>query len=372
MYWLYGAYIISIILTLLIGLTKKSRINVNGILEQKQYNIVMIFMYISTLTYVAACREHFWDTDDYRLMYEAVGNSFDNVFNDTTGHVEKGYLIFTAFLNKISHDSQFLIIVSSIFILFVTCFFLYKESTDLTISFLIFSSQIWMATMNGLRQYMVAATLWIVWIKWSNSERCRKNDLLFILSIVLMASFHKSVLICVPLFFCARGKLFNKKIITCIVVAILMFFISPVYNFVFDFLLGGTEYSNYVDTSATMGNSRFIFSCFPILLICLYYYIYIKNGKNESDKISLIMNLSCLNFIFNILALKMVYFARIGIYFGIFDLLVIPYCINKCFTEKSCKIIKILLFVLYAFFFYKQMIAYGSYATNFQLFYEVK
>ena len=181
-------------------------------------------------------------------MYETIGKSFDNVFNNVTGHVEKGYLLFTALLNKISHNSQFLIIVSSIFILFLACFFLYKESTDLPLSFLIFSSQVWMATMNGLRQYMAAVTLWLAWRKWARGIQCKKNDLLFILSILLMASFHKSVLICIPLFFCARGKLGNKKVITCIVAAVVMIVISPIYNFIFNFLLGGTEYADYVDT----------------------------------------------------------------------------------------------------------------------------
>lgn len=372
MSWLYGAYIVSLLLILLIELTKRYNVNKKGIVEKKYYNPMLIFMYICPLTYVAACRYSFWDTSDYRLMYEAIGESFVNVFNNTVSHVEKGYLLFTALLNRISHNSQFLIIVSSIFILFIACYFLYKESTDIPLSFLIFSSQIWMATMNGLRQYMVAATLWLVWRKWSKSTQCKKNDLLFILAILLMALFHKSVLICIPIFFCTRGKLWNKKVIVCIGTALVMIFVSPIYNLIFNFLLGGTEYAGYVDTNATMGISRFIICCFPVILIWLYYFIYLRNNNNKSNKVIWMMNLSCLNFVCNILALKMVYFARIGIYFSIFDLIIIPYCIDKCFTKNSRKIIKILLFAFYAFFFYKQMIAYGGYATGFQLFYEVR
>ena len=258
MYWLYGAYIVSIIVILLIELTKKNGISENGITKRQYYNPVLAFIYMCPLAYVAACRYRFWDTDDYRVMYEAVGKSFDNVFNNVTGHVEKGYLLFTALLNKISHNSQFLIIVSSIFILFLAYFFLYKESTDLPLSFLIFSSQVWMATMNGLRQYMAAVILWLVWRKWARGIQCKKNDLLFILSILLMASFHKSVLICIPLFFCARGKLGNKKVTACIIAAAVMIVISPIYNFIFSFLLGGTEYANYVDTSAAMGGARHV------------------------------------------------------------------------------------------------------------------
>lgn len=243
---------------------------------------------------------------------------------------------------------------------------------DLPLSFVIFSSQIWMSTMNGLRQYMVAAALWLAWRIWSKSTRCIKNDLLFILAIILMSSFHKSVLICIPLFFCSRGKLLNKKVTLCIAVAIVMILVSPIYNLLFNFLLGGTEYANYIDTNTNMGILRFVICCFPIILIWLYHFICVRDSDDRPDKMIWMMNMSCINFAFNILALKMVYFARIGMYFTIFDLIVIPYCIDQCFTEKSRKLMKVLLVAFYALFFYRQLLAYGGYATNFQLFYEVK
>ena len=82
MYWLYGAYIVSIIVILLIELTKKNGISENGITKRQYYNPVLAFIYMCPLAYVAACRYRFWDTDDYRVMYEAVGKSFDNVFNN--------------------------------------------------------------------------------------------------------------------------------------------------------------------------------------------------------------------------------------------------------------------------------------------------
>lgn len=372
MHWLYGAYIVSIIMVLLIEITKKNSINKYGMVGRQHYNPILAFMFACPLTYVAACRYSFWDTSDYRLMYEAVGQSFDNIFNNVTGHVEKGYLLYTALLNKISHDSQLLIIVSTVFIIFAICFFIYKESSDVAVSFLIFSSQIWLGTMNGLRQYMVVAALWLVWRIWVKSMPCKKNDILFIIAILMMASFHRSVLICVPMFFCARGKLYNKKVMICIGIAVVMTLVSPLYNLVFNILLGGTEYADYVDTNAAMGIARFIVSCVPVALIWLYYSIYLKDKEPEKNKMTWMMNLSCLNFACNILALKMVYFARIGIYFSIFDLMVIPYCVDNCFTESSRKILKVLMLIFYAFFFYKQMLANGGYATGFQLFYEVR
>lgn len=371
MYWLYGAYIVSIFFTLLIEITKKHRISQTGTAEKRYYNPILVFLYICPLTYVAACRYRFWDTGDYRLMYEAIGTSVGNVFNNTVSHVEKGYLLFTVFLNRISSDSQILIIVSSIFILFSIIYFIYKESRNLPLSLVVFSSQIWMTTMNGLRQYMVVAALLLVWRKWSNNEKCRRNDLFFVIVIVLMSTFHRSVLICIPIFFCARGKLFNKKVLMCMIIAIIMTLVSPVYKLIFKFLLTGTEYVHFVDTNATMGSARFLISCLPIIVIFINHKIHKKNGEDQTKKIIWIMNLSCINFAFNILALKMVYFARIGMYFSIFDLIIIPYCIDRCFTKKSRILIKISLAIFYLYFFYKQIAAYGGYASEFQLFYEV-
>ena len=373
MYWLYGAYYISIGIAILILITQKTIVSERRRIKKKCYNPVLTFIYICPLIYVSACRYKFWDTDDYRLMYMAVGESFENVFNNVTGHVEKGYLLFTVLLNKITSDSQILIIVSSVFTLFVVCYFLYRESTDLSISLLIFSSQTWMTTMNGLRQYMVVAMLCLAWIKWTKRKKhSKKRDLIFILSVLLMSTFHRSVLVCIPMFFLARGKLLNRKVIICIGIATLMVLVPSVYTFFFGILLGGSEYENYISTGATMGILRFIICCFPIFMICLYYHIYLKKKNKELDRKEIwMMNLSCLGFACNILALKMVYFARIGIYFNIFDLIVIPYCIEKCFSKKSKNFIIILLFVFYVYFFYVQMNAYGSFATNFKLFYEV-
>ena len=52
--------------------------------------------------------------------------------------------------------------------------------------------------------------------------------------IILMSTFHKSVLICIPIFFCARGKLWNGKVLICMFAAVIMALVSPIYNLVFD------------------------------------------------------------------------------------------------------------------------------------------
>ena len=54
MYWLYGAYIVSIIVILLIELTKKNGISENGITKRQYYNPVLAFIYMCPLAYVAA------------------------------------------------------------------------------------------------------------------------------------------------------------------------------------------------------------------------------------------------------------------------------------------------------------------------------
>ena len=144
--------------------------------------------------------------------------------------------------------------------------------------------------MNGLRQYMVAALLLLAWRRWANNIKSVKNNLILILEILLMSTFHKSILICIPLFFCADGKLFNKKVMTCIFGAISMAVVTPFYNFLFNFLLGSTDYAEYYETNSTMGISRFIICCFPFIMVFLYYYLYVKDGKKESRYIKLSFN----------------------------------------------------------------------------------
>lgn len=368
MQWLYGAFVLALF-AIFIGFATQKRRFVHddaGNHIKNIYSKALAFLYMLPLIFVSAFRHSFIDTNDYRYMYEVIGTNWNNVFNGKVPDVEKGYLFFTYILNLISKDSQLLIIVTTIIITICFVKFICLEAYDISFSLLLYLCQYWVDTMNGVRQILVAAIVCMVWKKWSQCSGMI-NNVLFIVTLIALSSFHKSILICIPVFLVARGELLNKGIVLCVLSALAMVAVPSLYHLVFSFLLRSSEYSDYISESASMGGMRFIVSCVPFVLVWLYYSKIYRREAIKNQKMIWMMNISVFNFCCDLLALKMVYFARIGLYFEVFNFILIPYLIDKCFTKQSAKFMKIIATLMYIVFFCYQIQAYGGYASGFKL-----
>ena len=181
MNWLYTGFFASILLALCAGsrvrFVLSNNIKINH--KEKNYNSFFTFLFFGLLTFIVVCREDFVDTWDYRYMYEQIGPNIENAFNDTVPRVEKGYLFITALLNKISTDSQFLLIVFGI--LTIVCFsaVILKYSESVSFSLILFSCNLWISCMNGLRQIFVASIISLFGALWISSNTSKKKVFAF-------------------------------------------------------------------------------------------------------------------------------------------------------------------------------------------------
>lgn len=371
MNWLYTGFFASILLALCAGsrvrFVLSNNIKINR--KEKNYNSFFTFLFFGLLTFIAVCREDFVDTWDYRYMYEQIGPNIENAFNDTVPRVEKGYLFITALLNKISTDSQFLLIVFGI--LTILCFsaVILKYSESVSFSLILFSCNMWISCMNGLRQIFVASLISLVGALWISANTSKKKIFGFICLVLLLSTIHTSALFAIPFYFMAKGKFFNKWIIGFCFITLLLFLIPPFYNLIFELMsAAGLSYGNMLDTESSMGVPRLIISAAPMLLCLIYYYL---NPSKEQDKtITWMMNLILIGFLFSILSLKMVYFSRMRMYFNIFSTITLPYVVNKLFVKEQRVLITCIINVLYIAIFLYQLTAYGDEVTNFRLFFE--
>lgn len=260
-----------------------------------------------------------------------------------------------------------MVIVAAIITLSLFIVFIYRESYDVSLSLLIFACVFWITTMNGMRQILAGAVIAMAWSIWARKDRTLKYDLLLCSVILLMMTVHKSAVICIPIFFCARGRLFNKTVLMVAFISLFMFFVPSVYNFIFEILLGTSDYAEYMQVTGAMGISRFIIYAIPTILVILYKILGITEENRDENTMVWIMNICIVNFCFNILALKMVFFARVGLYLNVFEFVAIPYLVEKCFTKSSIKFAKFILVIIYIFYFYIQIKAYGGYILKFDL-----
>lgn len=330
----------------------------------KRNSKFLVCLFAIFIIIVVGLRNKFWDTSDYRNMYMLIGTNINNVFDETVPRIEKGYLLFTFFLNLISRNSQFLLIVCSIITngLFVAT--IYKESEDVPLSLFLFLCTGYLSTMNGMRQILAGAIIFYVGTKWSK-KRDQKADIKMLLCIIVMATFHKSALICIPLFLMARGRRFSRWIKGFLLLSIILFIVPGLSTLVIN-ILGGSEYSDYQSVSATQGIIRFFVNSVPFTL-CLLCAAKCDLDNIADGSFNWMFNLSVIGFGFNLLALRMVYYARINMFFCISDMIMLPKYIDLLFNRRNSKIIKFLAVVCYTYFYYTSLLANGNFVKEFAL-----
>lgn len=373
MSWVYGAFYVDLIFIILIFIFQQQRETAFaefGIIRNNTYSKFLGFLFFIPITFVAGARTFFIDTADYIGMYQDVGTDFHNINFQHFGSVEHGYLYFTCLLNRISTDPQLLFFVTAIIINYCFIKFIYENCDDAPFALLIFLCQTWTSTMNGLRQYLVAAILCIAWSIWVKKEQNIKNDAYMILIIIGLSFFHRSVLICIVVMLIARGKFFNLGTFIILVGTLALYFIPGVYSFLFETVFASDDYSVYEEVTGTMGIMRFLVCCVPIFFMIVSYFSNREELMDPNNRTNWIMNMCVFDFCCSVLALKMVFFARLGIYFSIFNIVIIPTLINRGIKGNLKTTIKVTGYLMYLFYFFYQMKAYGGYMERFTLFFQ--
>lgn len=314
------------------------------------------------LIIVAAFRSNIGDTELYMHSYTGLNNykfSFDG---------DWGFSLFQYWLYTISTDPQLLIIVTSIItnLLNVLGFYFYKSYFELQI-YMFITSGYYIVTMNGIRQSMAAAFLF-VFCKLIEKEKLMQYSI-----VVLIAStFHQSALIMIPLYFIVRSKAWSKTTLSIIIVSCIGFiFFSQLFPVLLE-ILQDTNYGYYAEHTADMQGSSFmrvIVNMVPVVLA----YLKRKELNEKWSNSNIFINFAIINVIFTAFGMYNWIFNRFTIYFQLYNFVLIPYIIKNCFQGKEKRLMYLLLLICYFFFFYyEQVIGLKTYyATKYLKFEEL-
>lgn len=264
---------------------------------------------------------------------------------------DKGYAILEVLFKQFISDDYhmwllFIACVSGIAIMYT----LYKYSIDFGMSFFLFiaSTQFtWL--MNGMRQFtavclIFAAVTFILEKKWWK----------YIIVVLLASTIHGTAIIMLPVFFVVQWKPFDAKVI----LASLVIAIAGMNIGRFEFLFENTQYEGYLDNvlgTAGMNIVRFFVAVVPLAIAIVGNRII----RSENNKlINICTNMSCFYVAVQFAALFVGanYIGRIAAYFNVYNLILLPWMIKKCFTMESGKIVKIACLVCYCLYFYYQMV----------------
>ncbi len=282
-------------------------------------------------------------------------------FNDAVSNIasldidaiqkDKGYAILEVLFKQFISDDYhwWFLLIACISGIAIMCT-LYKYSIDFGMSFFLFiaSTQFtWLV--NGMRQFIAvclifAAVTLLIEGKWWQ----------YILIVLLASTIHGTAVIMIPVYFIARWKPFSLKVIfASVAIAVAGMNIGR-----FEFLFENTQYEGYLDNvleTAGMNIIRFLVAAVPVIIA----FAARKIIEAENNRlINICANMSCFYIAVQFAALFVGanYIGRIAAYFSIYNLILLPWMIKKCFTKDSGTLIKLACIGCYCVYFYYQMV----------------
>lgn len=347
-----------IVFLTLIGMKSPSVVTTIDNRKKAMPNKIIVIIIIILLTFFAAIRSNVGDTEMYMHSFKIyrIGSENPLAFNNLFA------FIFNGILKNIWDDPQIMIISTSIIIYSCIIWRLYKSSINPIMSVVLFIFSVsYVSSMNGIRQYLVSAILFLLypWIIKQVSNR----KYAWILLILFLALYHSSVLITIPIFYIAERNPFSKRnflIYFLIIIGVITFnFIMPsLFNVMESVGLKYSEYANASYGALSTNLFRIIFYCIPIFL-CFYLR---KNKKISSKELYFIENMTIFNGIFMVLSYYGAVYARFCIYFEFYPMLLYPIIIKYIFNERSQVYAKFILYIVYFLYMYYQIqIAWGGF-----------
>lgn len=328
-------------------------------IAQSQPNKFFAFIAIAVLILVSGLRipqgGAIGDTGMYTHAFLMVSNNFADSFAQwKLFNGDSGFSVFLSFIKEfISNDPQSFIFVCALITNLCICIVLYKYSAIFEVSlYLYITTGFYLVTMNGVRQSLVAAILFLC-IRLITDGKW----LPFFIVVLLVCQMHSSALVFIPLYFFARLEPWSKIvgiILAASIVVLLLF--NEVGAFLLE-ALDNTQYGHYqefiLNGNAGANVFRTLIAAVPVVLA----YQAKRQIANTNDKvINVVINFSVLNLVFFILAIQNWIFVRMSVYFELYVLLLFPWLIKNLGDKKTNQILYVSCFLCYLIYYYFEMV----------------
>lgn len=321
--------------------------------QMERVRVGFVFILLTYIVFFVGFRDKVLDTGAYINSFNDLPTSLDGLLSylDTVNS-GKGFYFISGIFKIFVSDNHY---VWLFFIAIISCGFLfrtiYKYSVDFPLSaYLFIASATFTWLLNGTRQFLVVCIL-LGFVDWLIDG---KKIQYIILSLLLSTIHNSAIFVGLIVLFVSSQKIFSKKMFIFVLFSIIGTYYS---EFVFKFLSDTSDAMNYVDTMVTDGGSnilRFVITIIPVSIVILNY----NNVKNIAPPfIKLAINMSIVGSCFYLAATftNGVLVGRMPIYFTVYNLYLLPWVINNCFTNKSKKIVWLLCVLFYFIYFYYQM-----------------
>ena len=213
---------------------------------------------------------HYGKNQGYLFSYGEISEfSWTRIFNQSYLNFERGYVVFNKILSYFFTNVQFLLIACALISLIPICVFLYKNSRFMVMSIIVYMSlPTFVFVYSGLRQAIAIGICYI-----AISFAYKKKLVLFLLTVVLAISFHKTsilFLVAFPLMNIKFKQIYRWMSLG--VLAVVFIFRTQIYMFAISLFGKTTKPDNN-------GSYMFFLALVVIYILCFIYSDYTR--KNE-------------------------------------------------------------------------------------------
>ena len=335
------------------------QINVLGKKELRHYWWYALIV-ILPLIYFAGVRDlSFGDSYVYSESYAALPNNLSELIPYLSDiSKDKGFYFLSGII-KILFGSNTIVyfwVLAAIQGLIIAWLYRKYSTSYVTSIFLFIASSDYLSWMqNGIRQF-TAVTM----ILAATTLMLRKKYIPLILVILIASTVHQSALLMLPIVFIAQGKAWNKKTIMALIAMLLAIAFVDQFTGILDTMLADTQYGNVVSDWQSWNDDgtnplRVLVYSVPTIL-SLIGIRYIRNA--DDPVINLCCNMSVITTALYCLSIftSGVFLGRLPIYTSLYSVgILLPWEVNNLFTEKSAKLVKVVMILAYIAFYYYQM-----------------
>lgn len=215
---------------------------------------------------------------------------------------------------------------------------IFKQSKNKILSVCIFFlGGFFFDSLNIMRQYLAMS---IVFFAYQFLLKDKKWYLLYTLLVIIATLIHSSAIMMLVAILLTKKMLVSWKWV--IPISILILILNENLIKVLELILQNTRFNVYLTGKYAKGDISFLFIAENLIIYLAMYYIYSKNKKlgNIQTQDILFLNIQALALILMVSGSCHMLFIRIALYFSIFQVISVPYYINKMPTKEIAEDIK--------------------------------
>lgn len=339
--------------------THKDRVHaLNDVLEEGTINRISLgyaLLIFGYFIFWIGIRKGIGDTSQYILTFESFPTDFSEFFKNFSWSDSKApfFEIFEAFFKSyISNDVTIFLLVIAIISGISVMATIRNYSVDFFYSSFLFITLInFMWMMDGMRQFICVALLFACCPLIIKGKTFK-----FIICVLLISTVHLTALLMIPFYFVAKSPPWKYRTFIFVIIVLMITIFSDSFFSGVDYVLSDTAYADATSQFAAdngVNPLRALFSFIPPFLALL-------NRKKLSvyyDKYKILpicINMSLVTASLYLIGVftSGILIGRTPIYTEVYNLILIPFLLESCFSESSKKYIKWIYGIVSFIYFY--------------------